>query len=415
MPVPAFILPPALLLAVAPHAGPASAIEDKQAEVRKAVVQQAEQMARMLQGGQLIEWNVAKTQRANLKAKLDALQRQAAEAGLDLRTAQPLNVFWPTGFFQYQYTGSDADPGANDAFRSRRVRLNSNFLVDTRTMGRLSVEFASGANQTTAQVRDGFIQYRPNTFVSFDGPVLSLGQMNMPLGYEIALPSWVRTWPERSQYEQAFFGGERGRGFLAQVGSVHTYAFVGVFNSLTINDPEQVNQAAGSGDNLGPVMGYRFERSAWNGGVSAFFTRRAAYTTGTTTVRQQAREFQYADLRYAPLNSPWDVRGEVMLGRDRVPTATANPTNRSAPVFGAHVQVDHRFRSNEAVLARWETFDRDRDRAGNRLNLLGVGYLRDVSNFLRLTATYEVIEDQARAALGQTRFYVVTFRGQIRF
>ncbi|RYG23644.1 hypothetical protein EON82_13385, partial [bacterium] len=364
-----------------------------------------ERAGRLLQGGQLVESKSARRTRLQLSGELRSLRL----SGFSVETARSANPLWASGFLQAQYQNSDAENGANDAFRIRRARLNGNYLPDARVMGRASVEFASGTNQTTTQIRDAFIQYRPNTFLNFDGPVFTLGQMNTPLGYEISLPSFVRTWPERSQYEQAFFSGERSRGFLAQFGSVDNYVYLGAFNALTVNDPEQANLAAGTEDKIGGLGGVRLQRGAWNGGVSAMFTRRPKYVTGGVTAPEGTREFQYVDLRFAPLDSPWEIKGEAMLGRDRIPAGTASATNRSRPVFGAHFQVDHQINSKDILMLRAETFDRNRDRDGNKIDLIGAGWVHDATQNLRLTGAVEFIHDSGRR-VGQRGYTALTLR-----
>jgi hypothetical protein len=369
-----------------------------------------ERAGRFLQGGQLTEIKSARRQMMQLEEELAKLR----ESGVKFESVKPATQIWASGFLQTQYVNSDAENGPNDAFRIRRARLNGNYFADAKVMGRASAEFASGSNQTTTQIRDAFIQYRPNTFADFNGPVLTMGQMNTPLGYDISLGSWARTWPERSQYEQALFSGERSRGIMAQVGSISNYAYIGAFNALTVNDPEQVNLPAGQGDKVGGLGGVRFQQGDLNGGVSAFFARRPAYTTNGVTAPEGPREFQYADLRYAPLDSPWEVRSEVMFGRDRVPVGTANAANRSRPIFGGHVQVDYQLNSKDILVLRAETFDRDRDESGRRLDLFGFGYVHDATTNFRLMGSVEFIKDELRPS-GQQDYMNITLRAQVRF
>ncbi len=369
-----------------------------------------ERSGRLLQGGQLVETKASRRTRLALEKELADLRAK----GLKLDGTKPATPLWATGFLQPQYLNSDAENGPNDAFRIRRARLNGNYLADAKVMGRASVEFGSGIGQTTAQIRDAFIQYRPDTFFKLNGPVFTLGQMNTPLGYDISLPSWARTWPERSQYEQAFFSGERSRGALAQFGSVDNYVYLGAFNALTVNDPEQVDRPAGQDDKVGPLGGVRFQRGDFNGGASAFFARRPRYTSGSATAPEGTRQFVYGDLRYAPLASPWDIRSEVMFGRDRVPSGTAFATNRSQPVFGAHLQIDHQINAKDIFMVRLETFDRNRDEGGDRLDLIGVGWLHDATANLRLTGTVEFVSDGRRPA-GQEDYATLTLRAQLRF
>jgi hypothetical protein len=325
------------------------------------------------------------------------------------------NYGWFSGFFQNQFTYTDSQSGPNDAFRSRRQRLNYNHIGDSRTMGRISVDFASGINQTTAQIRDAFIQYRPNTYLESSGPTYTIGGQNFPIGYEIAYPSWARTWPERAAYNQAYFNGERGRGALYQNGSNSNYWYAGVFNSLSVNDVEQVSVAPGQDSEIGPLAGFHASKGSWDYGVSGFTTNRPEFGTSASSSPNSDRYFTYIEGRFHPKHSPWDVRFEVMNGKDRLPNATANPFSQSTPTRGFHVNFDHKISKQNTLVIRTEQHDRDTSANGDTLTQYGIGYIRDVNQFLRLSLTTEWIHDGLRSSRGQTDFNLITIRAQFRF
>jgi len=325
-----------------------------------------------------------------------------------------------SGFFQYQYTNTDQIGGPNDAFRARRVRWNFHHFANETTVARVSLEMGAGLNQTTGQIRDAFIQYRPEGFFKESAVSFTIGQQNAPLGYDISFPSFIRLWPERSQYEQAFFGGERGRGLLIHKGDSKNFAYLGPWNALNVNDPEQVGIAPGAESEVGFVAGARFSSGALSGGVSGLFTDRPGFGTGAAAMPNVAREFLYADLTYADPQSRFVVRTEAMTGTDRNPFVTADPTQRprfggGTRVTGYHGVVEYNLRNGHNALLRYEMFDRDRAGVADAISLWGLGWVLDVSPNLRYTITHEWVADGLRQNVGQTQFGFSTFRVQYRF
>lgn len=325
-----------------------------------------------------------------------------------------------SGFFQYQYTNTDQVSGPNDAFRARRVRWNFHSFANENTVARVSLEMGAGLNQTTGQIRDAFIQYRPEGFFKETAVSFTIGQQNAPLGYEISYPSPNRLWPERSQYEQAFFGGERGRGLLIHKGDTKNFAYAGPWNALNVNDPEQVGIAPGAESEVGFVAGARFALGGFSGGVSGLFADRPGFGTGASALPNVAREFLYADLTYADPKGRFVVRTEAMTGMDRNPFVTADPAQRArfgggTRTTGYHGVFEYNLNNGHNAVLRYEMFDRDRTGVADAISLWGLGWVLDVNPNLRYTITHEWVADGLRQNVGQTQFGFSTFRVQYRF
>lgn len=319
------------------------------------------------------------------------------------------NHGWFSGYIQSQYFSTDRATASSGFFRNRRVRLAYNHMGDEKTMVRLSIEFAAGTNHNTSQVRDGFVQYRPNTFKSSSGPVFTFGAQNMPMGYDISYSSGQRYWPEQSIYEQAFFNGEDGNGFQYQNGSDSNYWYVAAFDSLTVNDPEKADSAT-KGE-ITPVAGVHLKHGAWEGGISGMTGKRPSYSAGAVNLASTDRRFAYFDLRYHPQNSRFDVRSEYMVGKDRIPLAAVAAGNKTT---GGHVNVDYKLSDSDTAVLRYETFDRNTDNAGDLQTLYGVAYAKDVNKFLRVTFATDWNKNPTLPA-GQTSFRTFTLRVQFKF
>jgi hypothetical protein len=364
----------------------------------------------------LLDFLLVGNAESQFREEIDQLRKELKEVRDELKKLtdnkhlEKTNHGWFSGFFQNQYVDNSGGGSTSDAFRSRRQRLNYNHIGDSKTMGRISIDFAAGNNQTTAQIRDAFIQYRPNTYLAKSGPTYTIGGQNTPLGYEISYASWARTWPERALYNPAFHNGERGRGAIYQNGDNANYWFAGFWNGLTVNDTEAVNNPQGPGGEVGPIGGFHMKRGNWEGGFSGLSTRRPAFGSATAPT---PRRFVYADLRYHPAKSRFDLRTEFMRGTDRV-AGLASTAARN--VSGMHAHLDTKMNATDTFVLRYEQFDSNTLANGNQtplgnINLHGVGYVRDVNQFFRLMVAHEWVYSSAYIR----SYQATTLRVQFKF
>ena len=327
----------------------------------------------------------------------------------DQKNTDMTNHGWISGYLQQQYFTSDKGGTNSGLFRNRRTRLAYNYIGDEKTMGRFSIEFASGSNQSTAQVREAYIKYKPNAIKNPSGPSFTIGAQDIPMGYENILSSSAIMWSERSVYQSAFFNSEVSKGLLFQNGDANTYWFAGLFDSLTIGDPEQSDSTT-KGEIM-PVYGVHSKVGAWEGGLSAMSGNRPSYSAGAISLARTDRNFAYADLRYHPDGSKFDVRSEYMIGKDRLPLAAVAAANK---VKGGHVNVEYKLNDTDTAILRYETFDHNSDAAGQIQTLYGVGAAKEVSANMRLSlwADWNKVPTNA---VGLQSYKTLTFRVQFKF
>jgi len=319
------------------------------------------------------------------------------------------NHGWISGFLQEQYFSSDKGGTNSGFFRNRRTRLAYNYMGDEKTMARLSIEFASGANHSTAQVRDAFVQYKPGTFKASSGHTFTFVAQSMPVGYENTYSTPNIMWSERSTYHDAFFNSEASKGILFQNGDANTFWYVGMFDSLTIGDPEQSDSST-KGEVL-PVYGIRSKMGAFEGGLSGMYGNRPAYSSGAISLAQTDRRFAYADLRYHPDGSKLDIRSEYMIGKDRIPLAAVAAANK---VKGALVNAEYKLTSEDTLIGRWEMFDHNSDALHQTQTLYGVGAAKDVNKFMRVSLWADWNKVPTNAP-GTQSYRQLTFRVQFKF
>lgn len=308
-----------------------------------------------------------------------------------------------------------------DAFRLRRVRVGFRQRLDPKALLRVSFDLATGVAQTAAQLRDAFVVYEIEPSDVEEGTSVTFGQFILPLGYELDRSSAEREFPERALYNSTLFNGERSRGLLVRTGLGKTFlANVGVVNALTVNDPEQANLAPGVGSRLGLMAGVRHFTDRYDLGLAYYTASRPEYsaTSGnaTQTSPEVNRRFLYLDGSYIGLFSPnLFVRGEAMLGYDRIPSSSPRPTRVGNDLNGYQLQLGYNLNNRNQLNVRYESFDPNMDIDGDALRGYGLAYVYSLSPGARVTFAHEIFEDPSRAPLADQRFSLTSVRVQFRF
>lgn len=333
-------------------------------------------------------------------------------------------------YIQFQYRDTNQVGGATDAFSVRRARLGITEQVDPRTVLRASFDLATGTTATTAQLRDAFLRWDLEPSGRKVGTELSFGQMPLLLGYEIPRSSTEREFPERALYNRTMLAGERGRGVNVRHGlDSRNVVHLGVWNALTVDDPEQRTLAPGPENRLAVSGGWRATGSNWDFGISGFFgerpqtttTRVVSGSTVTTVHPRLDREIVYVDGRYSGLLDPnVFVRFEYMTGKDRVPVTPGSQPGITAPrtrvnLGGHQLHVGYNLDPRNQVNVRWEQFDPDKDQGGDVVTTWAAAYSYFIHRNARVTAAQEWVKDPARAGSGQERYHITTLRVTFKF
>lgn len=354
---------------------------------------------------------------ADLRAFMTGAKKTLPEIEHDVKSLKATKV---SAYTQFQYQGSDAKgstlPGGNGsyAFYVRRTRFGVSHQPDPRTTFKLELEVAEGTNRNTTDLHDAYVNYR----VSEHGGLatdLRVGQQNMTLGYDIDRSSSQREMPERALYTRSLFNGESNRGIrLTQGLAKYVNGTVGLFNSLTTRDPEQLNSNPGPGSALSAVGGLRYQRGGVNLGLTGLVGNRAAYTvTGANgfTAPSIHRQYVYADAVLDGVLHPQLVlRAEAMAGKDRVPGTNSEAVDMTA----WQVQGGWRFDGKTQIHLRYEQWDPNKATGGNLQSGIGAVLLYDMSANIRLSAAYERFRIESRTP-GTESGGVTTLRLQYRF
>jgi hypothetical protein len=346
----------------------------------------------------------------------------------------------PGNYLQVQWRDAQ---DAKEGWNVRRARFTQTYTVDPRTSMRFSFDVAAGGQRQSADLRDAFLQY--NIVPSEDkvGIELMAGQVNMGLGYELERSSADREFPERAQFNQRLFNGERNRGMRLRYGLSKNSLFeMGIWNALTFGDPQQTalntfRNPAGS--RLGYSATLRYYTERLDVGVSAFFARRPEFRTAqrwndangngvvdsgeiiaASTGAKADRQFVYLDAAYVGLIIPQiSIRGEVMFGKDRVPTLRSDGRvvfTRPTEILGAQTILTYNINSRNQLAFKYEFFDPDRNFDRDSITGWGIAYHYFINPNARITIAREnFLEGGDTTRSRSVRNDVTTLRYQFRF
>lgn len=380
-----------------------------------------------------------------LQAQLEALQREMEEVRLYIEEQSQETIpvistnlaealrFRPGNYMQFQWFDSQENrPG--EGFQMRRFRISQTNTIDPRTQMRLSFDVSTGSQRISAELRDAQLIWDIEPTVERVGVQLLVGQQPLPLGYELERSSAERELPERALYNRTMFGGERGRGAFMRYGlNNNSFVHFGLWNSLTFQDPQQVaaNTFGNVGNRLAWHLGWRYYTTQYEFGVSGFFGRRPAVSVTYTDPNNQQvtvrtpnvdRQFVYVDATI--LDFPVEgltLRGELMLGKDRVPTLRTVRTltgetqvprfTRATDIVGYQLQATYRLNYRNFLTVRYDVFDPDTDTPQDGTRTWGFAYSYFINPNARLTAAYEIPDEEGT----EVRNNAWTIRLQYRY
>ena len=244
---------------------------------------------------------------------------------------------------------------------------------------------------------------------------LTIGQMNVPFGYEIERSSSVRELPERSRVENVLFPGERDRGAkIVSAWSPQLETVVAIVNGPGINSVPYgtIGDPTDGKDFVGRV---RVSQGTFDVAGSYYDGLEVVPLTGGDIQVDKTRIGGDAQLYYAaPSVGGGSLKGELYAGKNLnadsvrvlVPAPTgANPTLLRAGANPAHLATDfigwyamwvQNLGEKFQLAARYEQFDPNTDIDHDQFERWNVGLNFFYDGFTRLTAAWEMpITDRA--------------------
>lgn len=450
----------------------AAKLAEKQAEAEKLKEEAkrvTEEMGKLASGGQLPTSEEGITLMRQMLDELEEINRKLEALTMDVEdlkgwvegqsealpviasTVDNMNRFRPTLYTQFQLRSSNRQGGSAASDPSffgtpfsgnrenttslRRARFGFQYTIDSKTSLRTSFDGGTGGNNQGFELRDLQLIYLIDNPEVRVGTELYVGRQALPLGYELERSSGDREFAERANYNRVLFNGERTySAYIRQGLTQNVNVILGVGNSLTSADPE--NTAQNLNKERAIFGGIRYETPTMSLGLTRFEGKRNTFKTPNTVTTagqtnsvfapQVNRKFTYLDATLVGLVKGVTLRGELMLGEDRLPISATQTGStvasagqpittraKGTKMSGYHLQAAYNIDWRNIAFARIESFDPNIDTPNNLSNGVGFGYRYFINPGASFTATFEQFRVSQFTA--RRTHKVMTLRYQFRF
>lgn len=332
-----------------------------------------------------------------------------------------LQARWETGEAKsdsVRVSGSPAviTPANNERFYVRRARLKLTY--DSSPLSQAVVYFDGGQDRTIRLLEAYVTLLDPWTILHKHA--LTIGQMNVPFGYEIERSSSVRELPERSRAENVLFAGERDRGVkIVSQWSPWVQTTVAVMNGGGVNHPDfPTTDPTHSKDWLGRLRASH--EGKIDGAVSYYDGRNTTPLTGPDIETDKTRLGVDAQWYYElPTFGGGSLRGELFDGTevnpDSVRTLVKSPTSDDPTrtlkpgAVPEHLATDftgwyamwvQNLGERFQTVARYDAYDPNIDLDHDQFTRTAIGLSYFYDGFTRVTVAYDMPRTDKKAADG---------------
>lgn len=352
-------------------------------------------------------------------------QVQAIQAEVD-----KAKKFKWSGYIQVRYEAGEADrdtvrvAGAPPTFTSsnlERFFIRRGRLKMTYDTGELSqaVIYLDGGTDRAIRLLEAYVSLS-DPWTPLHQHQLTIGQFNVPFGYEIERSSSVRELPERSRAENVLFPGERDRG--AKITSRWTPRFetvVAVMNGGGVNHPEFPNTDPTRGKDL--VGRARWSQGLFDVAISGYAGKNTTPLTGPDVETDKTRLGFDAQTFYELGGvGGGSLRGEIYAGTDvnpdsvralvttpgssnpnRLLRAGAVPDHLATNFLGWYLMWVQNIGERFQVAARYDTYDRNTDIDHDQFERLNLGANYFFDGNTRFTIAYDIPTTDVSAGAGR--------------
>ena len=370
----------------------------------------------------------AAEQLATLKGQLEGMTEQVQTLVADV---DKLKKFKLSGYVQARWetaenksdavavsgSGPTITPANNERFYIRRGRLK--FTYDSSPLSQAVVYFdgASSGSSINARLLEAYVTLL-DPWTVLHSHALTIGQMNVPFGYEIERSSSTRELPERSRAESILFPGERDRGVkLVSQWTPRLETMLGIFNGAGISSTEYPTSDPTRGkDFLARVryaQGSVDAAVSWYGGHATTALSAADIETDKTRLGVDAQG--YYEL---PTLGGGTLRAEYFGGKDvnadsvrrlttvpggggRVLTANAIPSHLATDFQGGYVMWVQNLGERFQSAVRYDLYDPNIDRDHDQYERVSLGANFFYDGFTRITLSYDLPMTDVSAAGGR--------------
>lgn len=315
-------------------------------------------------------------------------------------------------------SGSPATLATPNATRFYIRRARVKLTYDSSPLSQAVVYFDGGQDRTI-RLLEGYVTLLDPWTPGHDHQ-LTIGQFNVPFGYEIERSSSVRELPERSRAENVLFSGERDRGVkLESQWTAKLKTVVSVLNGGGINSADFPNTDPTRGKDVSGRV--RWSQGPWDAAVSGYWGRNVTALTGADVLTDKTRFGADAQGFWTlPRAGGGSLRAEVYSGHDTnadslkalvVSPSSANPnrllkagataSHLATDMLGWYVMGVQNVGERFQAVVRVDVFDPNTDRGHDQFERLSLGVNAFYDGFTRVSVSYDAITTDAPAAAGR--------------
>lgn len=374
------------------------------------------------------EADSALTQIERLRSEFEGSQEQVQTMQSDL---DKLKRFKISGYLQARWqhaeTSNDsvrvagspytATPANLDQFFIRRGRFKLTYDANPYSQG---VIYFDGGTDRAVRLLEGYVTLM-DPWTPLKRHQLTMGQFNVPFGYEIERSSSVRELPERSRAENVLFSGERDRGIkLVDQWTDRLETVVAVLNGGGINQPDFPNADPTKGKDF--TARARWSESFLDVAASWYNGRNLVPLTGPDVELNKTRLGADAQYYYElPTLGGGSLRAEFYTGHEvnpdsvkalvvaptsakpaRTLKAGANARNLATDMRGGYLMWVQNVGDKVQLAARYDMYDPNTDRDHDQFTRLGLGVNYFYDGYTRITVAYDMPKTDAKGATAGT-------------
>lgn len=293
-------------------------------------------------------------------------------------------------------------PANTERFYIRRGRLKLTY--DSSPLSQAVIYFDGGTDRTVRLLEAYVTLLDPWT--ATHRHAITIGQMNVPFGYEIERSSSVRELPERSRAENVLFSGERDRGVkLVSTWTPQFETVLAVMNGGGINQPDFPNADPTRRKDM--MARARFSQGTVDAAVSYYDGHNTTPLTGPDVETDKTRLGVDAQLYYAlPMVGGGSLKGEFYRGKEinpdsvrtmttassaspRLLLAGADPTHFATDFLGWYAMWVQNLGEKLQLAARYDQYDPNTDVDLDHFKRASVGLNYFYDGFTRITVSYD--------------------------
>lgn len=319
---------------------------------------------------------------------------------------------WETGeakadTVQVAGSGPTLTPANTERFSIRRGRIKLTYDSAPLSQAVVYIDGSTSGSSINVRLLEAYVTLF-DPWTPLKRHALTIGQFNLPFGYEIERSSAARELPERSRAEGVLFPGERDRGVKLQ--SQWTERFetaVGIFNGPGISSAEYPTADPNRHKDL--VARARWSQGVVDAAISFLDGRQLTALTGPDAQTDKRRVGVDAQAYYqlpvvggGSLKAEWygghevnpdSVKALVTTasggGAPRLLKAGADPEHLATDVAGGYLMAVQNLGERFQLAARFDAWDPNTDRDHDEYERWSLAAHWFYDGFTRVTVAYD--------------------------